>query len=155
MWNPWHVYIFVVTNDLEGSMKIVGIDEQPLTFEAMAMVWVRETHWSSSAGKSEFPWRDRNRSREWHRRWWWRFRPVSQGLCVFHMPSTNQSNFPISGSKNAEYWDSGNVRCDLSPALCKTIIYFIYIMILYACACSAQHDLHESAICQNSTKEFN
>lgn len=30
----------------------------------------------------------------------------------------------ISGSKNAEFWDSGNVRCDLSPALCKTIIYF-------------------------------
>ena len=56
MSNPWHVYIFFVdTKDLEGSMKIVGIDEQPLTFEAMAMVWVRETHWWSSAGKSEFP----------------------------------------------------------------------------------------------------
>ena len=41
-------------------MKILGIDEQPLTH---GILWHpyghgfadRETHWSSSAGKSEFP----------------------------------------------------------------------------------------------------
>ena len=80
---------------------------------------------------------------------------LTRTMCVSHAKHKSKQ-FPNFWQQKC--WVLGFWQCSLRPEpgiVQNYHLFYIYIMILYACACSAQHDLHESAICQNSTKEFN